>query len=621
MNSRFIDRMILHWTKTLHLPCTNALVEGWSLLEEAVDAAAKQQRWQALPLPTGAGKTEALIVLLATPTIFEHPGALVVTRFKDEADKIARAINTNAGKTIAIAAHTDSRVNSSDMVASPVLVITHAAYANALREAADADVPTTLGLYHQHHQSQRRWLIVDEAFDWIDAYEVELDELAAMSGPLSGILPPDAIHSLKPLFALVQSIIDEQITDRSDRPLSVEQIGMLHGIDFKALNRALRGLPTDATELWRNTELIRRTKDSQRTTFKKQYLELVERLQTIQRIGWGWISRRGQRTRLHSSRSLLDTKRMCGVILDATAGVDTSYDLLGSNVLILPRPGGVRSYANVRVYLSRPHRVGKEYLIRHACTDWPAVAARIAERVVPNNKVLVVSHKDARQFIRRCGIECEAFAVTHWGNLDGKNDWRDFDKIVVYGLPYLDDIVPTNAFLAGASPHSTGWFEGRRRYGHHADMKTAIKIGFIAKSLVQAINRGRCRKITDDQGNCGATDVFILLPPGDIADAVAASIRREMPGSRLIDWHAAPGIGKPLTPTERRLVSLLRVHESRIHTKSQIIAGLSITGRTYERMSVNLRKTNSMLMRELTAIGVEYDWKTDRGTEARFIKH
>jgi hypothetical protein len=621
MNSRFIDRMILHWTKTLHLPCTSALVEGWSLLEEAVYAAARQGQWQVLPLPTGAGKTEALIVLLATPTIDEHPGALVVTKFKCEADKIARAINTSAGATIAIAAHTDAKIKSSDMAASPVLVITHKAYANALREAEDADTPIKLDMYHQHHHSVRRWLIVDEAFNWVDAYEAELDDLAAMCGPLSGQLPADAIDALKPLLALVRSIDNERITNRSDRLLSVEQIGMLQDTDFEILDREIRRLPKDATEVWRTTELRRRSKDSQQTTFKKQYLELVEQLRTIQRVGWGWLSHRGNRTRLHSSRTLLDTKRTCGVILDATAGVDTSYDLHGSDVLILRRPDGIRSYDNVSVHASQAHRVGKEYLTKHARADWPAIAARLAKRIKPNSKVLVITHKDARNYIGRCGLECEALEVAHWGDLDGKNDWKDFDTIVVYGLPYLDDIAPTNAFLASIGAQSADWFEGRRRYGDHADMKAAIKIGFIARSVVQAIGRGHCRKITDDQGNCGPTDVFILLPAGDIADALTASIQLEMPGSRLTEWHAAPEIGKRLTPTERRLVTLLRDSEARTHAKSQIIALLSITSRTYERMYVNLRKANSVLMRELAAIGIEYDWKTGPGKEACFTKH
>ena len=395
---------------------------------------------------------------------------------------------------------------------------------------------------------------------------------------------------------------------------------MIRETEFDILDQAIRRLPTEATEVWRATELVRRSKDSQRTTFKKQYLELIQQLRTIQRLGWGWLSHRGDRIRLHSSRTLLNTKRTCGVILDATAGVDASYDLHGSDAVMLQRPAGIRSYGNVKVHVSQAHRVGKGHVAIHASTDWPAIASQLAKRIKPNSKVLVITHKDARKFIRRCSLECDAFEVGHWGDLDGKNDWKDFDTVVVYGLPYLDDIAPTNAILATIGTQ-TDWFEGRRRYGNHADMKAAIKFGFLARSVVQAINRVQCRKITDGQGNCGPTDVFILLPSGEMADALTAAIQQEMPGSQLTEWHATPEIGRRLGPSERKLVNLLRDCGPSTHSKTQIIVQLSIARRTFERMSLNLRKPNSVLMRELAAIGVEYDCKTGPGREAHFIRH
>lgn len=621
MNSRFIDRMILHWTNTLRLPSTNALIKGWSLLEEAIDAAAKQERWQVVPLPTGAGKTEALTVLLATPNVSEHPGALVITKFKCEADKIARSINTIAGSTIARAAHTDAKVAADDMATSQVLVLTHKAYTNALREAEDANVAFRLDRYHQYYQSTRKWLFIDEALDWVDAYEADIDDLSAMCGALSGKLPAETSEALRPLLALALSINNERNADRTDRPLSFEQIDMLQTADLEILESAIQQLPTDATEVWRNTKLVRRTKDEQQTTFKKQYLELAKQLQSIQRIGSAWLSHRGERTRLHSSRMLLDTKRMCGVILDATAGIDASYSLHGSNLSILPRPNGIRSYSNVTIHVSKNHRVGKEYLTNHACTEWPVVAAQIAMCVKPNSKVLAITHKDARKFIRRCDLECDAFEVAHWGDLDGKNDWKDFNTVVVYGLPYLDDIAPTNAFLATQAAQTTDWFYGQRQHGHRADMKAALKSDFIDRSVVQAINRSRSRTIIDDQGNCAPTDVFILLPSGAVADELTLAIQQEMPGATLVEWQADPQAGERLTPSERGLIALLSGSMDRVHTASQIIVQLSITKRTYERLSARLRKPRSKLTQELAAIGFKYERKSETRKEACFIKH
>ena len=218
MTTRFIERMKFHWK----LPCTGPLVEGWSQLEQAFEVAATQHRWQVLPLPTGTGKTEALICLLATPDVHEHPGALVVTKFKSEADRLVAEINNSAGATIALAAHSGTAATSTEMATSPVLVITHAAYAAALREAQDADVPARLDLYHQHHQGERRWLIIDEAFDWTDTYEVDVDELASMCGALAGVLPDEAANALEPLQMFSRSIIAGQRSDKTDKRPSPE---------------------------------------------------------------------------------------------------------------------------------------------------------------------------------------------------------------------------------------------------------------------------------------------------------------------------------------------------------------------------------------------------------------
>jgi hypothetical protein len=152
-------------------------------------------------------------------------------------------------------------------------------------------------------------------------------------------------------------------------------------------------------------------------------------------------------------------------------------------------------------------------------------------------------------------------------------------------------------------------------------MKIAIKNKFIAKSVIQAINRGRPRTIIDGQGNCAPTDVFMLLPRGKTADAVIGAIQEEMPGAKMVQWAAASKTEKPLSHNESRLVAELRTCKPGIYTKSQIIARLSIAARTFERLSVNIQKQDSVLMRELIAIGVEYDCTIGRGREACFNKN
>jgi hypothetical protein len=522
---------------------------------------------------------------------------------------------------IALSNHANATALSRHITQTPVLVITHAAYLAALREAQDsADTTTRLDMYSCYHHGTRKWLIIDEAINWTDAYEVDVDDLMAMCGALSGVLTDEATETLRVLSDFLRAVIDGKSKGRSDRLLSVDQTSMLTGIDISQLRAAIRALPKEATEVWRNTQLSLPTADLQPTTFKKQYIAVLERLQAIQLIGHCWLSQRGTRTRLHSSRSLLDTRRACGVILDATASIDKTYDLVSSNVVLAARPDNMRTYGNVTVHVSRSHRVGKEHLSKQAATDWPAVARQLLRHVTGESKVLVVTHKDVAPLVRRYGLKCGTLDVTHWGALDGKNDWHEYDTVVLFGLPYIDDITPTNWFI-GSAGFANAWFDGRRQFGRYDDMKVAIKNGFIAKSVVQAINRVRCRTITDGQGACKATDVYILLPSGNTADAIISSIRQEMPGVRMTEWQATPHNRKPMARTQSRLLSLLQSYEPGTYGKSQIIAHLSIATRTFERMSIKMQKRDSVLVRELSAIGVKYDCTIGRGQEACFIKH
>lgn len=624
MNSHFIEQMIRHLGSK---PCPKGLVQGWRQLEQALAAAATQRQWQVIQWPTGSGKTEALTVLCATPEVTRHPGALVVTKFTNEADEIVRKINANAGSTIAVTTHQKKApLTERAMTESPVLVITHEAYRSALREASDRpDAAVRLNLYHRYFHSDRSWIVIDEAFNWIDAYETDLDDVSAMCAALSVHLRDEV--DLAQLSSWAHQLGIEQDAPRSDRLLSDEHFAMLGTIDFGRLRTAIKDIPAELIELWRNTGLLLRTSEapssdteSKRTSFRNQYLALLNDLDAITRIGHCWISQRRSRTRIHSSRLLLDTNRSCGLILDATATIDRTYDLLGERVVIMPRPTSFRSYNKLTVHVSRPHSVGKEYLAKHGSSEWPIVAKQLSNMLSEESDVLIVTQKSTKRALV-CKLRCNKQGIGHWGDLDGKNDWRHSDTVVIFGLPYPDDIAPTDAFQACTGLLSVDWFAGKREYGGHADVRAALKYGFIARSVIQAINRARCRTITDNEGNCAKTDVFILLPRGTVGDVVLASMRTEMPGANIVPWTAMRAKDPPATGTEQRLISELRGVIPGIYVKAQMVERLSTTSRTFGRLSVKLRNPSSALARQLAAIGVEFRCTRGRGKEAHFIKH
>src|ERR1700742_4698134 len=105
----FLDRMSLLWSAPpFNMNTTPALLAGWRVLVDHFHQAAcsnlsgaEQKMSYALPLPTGAGKTEGTCAYAALQADrnLGHPnpvGMLIVTRLIVDADRVAKKINAMA---------------------------------------------------------------------------------------------------------------------------------------------------------------------------------------------------------------------------------------------------------------------------------------------------------------------------------------------------------------------------------------------------------------------------------------------------------------------------------------------------------------------------------------------
>lgn len=188
MKTAFIELMTDHWENSVGLASSEPLQQGWRQLETACkETSSGQKPWQVLRLPTGSGKTEALKAFCASYGREGQTGILVVTRFKKGADDLAAGINALAGAEIAISQHSGNTVKIDESSNMPVLIITHSAYKSALSEAASCDISPQLDRYRQYVHTDRRMVVVDEAFDWVESFKIDLSELQAFCGALSGV--------------------------------------------------------------------------------------------------------------------------------------------------------------------------------------------------------------------------------------------------------------------------------------------------------------------------------------------------------------------------------------------------------------------------------------------------
>ena len=142
----FEQQMEKHWVETLGNSSSDQLRGVWrqlgSAFGEAIISHGKPEgrTWRVLQPPTGTGKTQGLCVyaaMLASQNAMledtDKTGMLVVTQLITQCDEVVERVNSIAGAEVALASHSENRPHALSIASSPILVITHQAFINAIK--------------------------------------------------------------------------------------------------------------------------------------------------------------------------------------------------------------------------------------------------------------------------------------------------------------------------------------------------------------------------------------------------------------------------------------------------------------------------------------------------------
>lgn len=195
----FADRMRTHW-ESLRNVRSAALMRLWVTMGETFNAAIEgnpgtvdqfrdtaevNAKWHVLSPPCGAGKTQGLRVyaaMLAKANLDlpadQKIGTLIVVREIETADELADQINQTFQASVggrsskdrlevhhpavpALARHSRARSSVEEIRSAPILVITHAAYVQALDRLTE-NVEDRWSTLIEWEFGQRRFICVDE---------------------------------------------------------------------------------------------------------------------------------------------------------------------------------------------------------------------------------------------------------------------------------------------------------------------------------------------------------------------------------------------------------------------------------------------------------------------------
>ena len=515
-----------------------------------VDNETGKSKWRVLEPPTGTGKTQGLSVYAAL-TIEKNRtspsplGILVVTRTIAQADEIVATIRelvsdpANADRVRA--KHSETKLNVFEMRMADVLVITHAAYTRALE-----------GLNQEQHgrwadcttwdHGQRRLTIIDEALSGVvEENQIKADDIRFVLGFIDPALKlqfgpqVEALEGVRDILDKI-AVTNATITEEGGSiPARVVWRGVHDGrakfpkaYAMGPLREAMAPIRYDLKALHKES-----TYDRQRiATNVDQTLKDCEAIMAR----WAYYYRKGNDDTFNSSQLLIPPGLPGPVILDATASQNFLWKLLGSRAEIAEVPDGTRTYANVTIHVSRGSGLGKSKMTERGKVRLPRLLANLQQNLTSDRKVLLCVHKRIAHTALSYAPSFAAYDVAHWGAIDGRNDWQDYDTVVIFGLSYRDPVWSTNTFFALKGLQDNRWLE-QPSWGRYADVRQEMQRRQLTVSVIQAVNRVRCRRVIDGDGNCPPTDVFIVLPRGADGDAILAHLREEMPGAVVVPWE------------------------------------------------------------------------------------
>ena len=324
---------------------------------------------------------------------------------------------------------------------------------------------------------------------------------------------------------------------------------------------------------------------------------------------WAFYAKKGREHTLNTSKLLIPPDLPSPVVLDATATQNFLWELLGDKVYIHQIKEHPRSYNNVTLHVGYSLGLGKTKMQELAKKRFPKLLTELLEQVDKDSRVLLCTHKAVEHVPLEYEYTFRSFEVAHWGAIDGRNDWQDFDTVVLFGLPYRDNIWANNAFISLQGLPSDEWMQNPK-WGKYEDVRREMEIKQLSVSLIQAINRIRCRRVIDADGNCENADVYLLLPKGDIGQAILSNIQADMPRIQVVDWNYS--IDQPMESRVRKGSS----HEAILTFMNNANPGeyhlpllkteFDLKPDAFKALQATLRDKEHSLTKSLADVGVTY---------------
>ncbi|QZY56646.1 hypothetical protein [Crassaminicella profunda] len=492
-------------------------------------------------LPTGCGKSTAVVngisYLQSEDTSYIENidyirGTIILRLQTDDCDKTAEAINKKVGKEVAYAFHSKANdagikknwIKPNDLQKYPVVVLTHEGLLSLLSRGSSSRITNWTNANGEVFE--RRRLIIDEEIANVKIVDVTYQDIMDIEYVF-------AEAEDKEVFKLYNKFVKELKEKFSEE--TKKKVNTLIFETFKYDE------PTDET--------LAKYLDKNRYY---EELNKYRKLSSLLRNG-GYVNARNAKdgqVKKFITYSKVDLGTDFYITqLDATSDINHLYKI-NPNFEKIGLPS-VKKYSNTNVHVYTGFTGSKANIEKHTkqtvedIDKFPsnteirnfidALIIDVIDKTQYKEKILVVFNTMEIEKIFNERLNAIAFdtinekcyvygkikdkiKTAHFGELTGKNDWNDYDTCFMIGLPFYSYNHYPLYHLANEDKEKINikvvYDEvtmrndvGARRYVDENFEK--VRIGLVASSVVQAMNRIKCRNINKD-GNTPITDIYII---------------------------------------------------------------------------------------------------------------
>jgi hypothetical protein len=600
----------------------------------------------------------------------DRVGVLIVTRQTDEADRLAAEINATfqgmvvtpkewdtdtvrivqsrcpvSPHPIAVARHSKptGRASRETVRKADILILTHASYVAALDRLEQAEDDRWSSMI-EWEGGTRHLSVIDETItSLLETYRIDIDAIKRVLAYVPERVRdrfPSQVQTLEKLVEILRHMRqhreivseakkvsgdtspaapDAYVWDRLSRWKTgeVEMFGNMGGLRREMLR--LNGLISEDNGGGSMTA----------TPIAKLADETLKAVEMFVNRWMVYHHHYKEGDTLNHTRLIFPDNIPAPVVLDATADEAVLWHLLGpERVRLVDIPRGSRSYSNMTLHVAYADGLGLASMRKakvaghrvHRLLNY--LNARMAGQ---DRKALLVLHKDAEYHAKGHPITgLKALSTAHYGAIDGLNGWSDCDTVAILGMDYRDEAW-VNGLFAAMEDHKGNTPEIGAVIRQTDDTYRDMSRRQLTVSIVQALNRVRCRRVVNSDGDCAACEGFIFLPKRDgLGEAILEGIKREMPGLVVKDWDFtldAPAMVIREGSAHAKLLAFMQSAapgevDLKVWSKRQ---GLSI--RVHKDLMFTLRDSTHSLTKALAEIGVSYaSIGQGRGAKSLLVK-